>query len=162
MAELPPEKDFLGKEIEVGDKVIFEAPKYRNFVIGTVIDKTEKTCLIEFVNNWNYPGAGRKQTIRQFYGQCIRIDGDSLAFDKLLDCIRDMYRLLAKISDDAKKRDLSLMRVRGQAGPCDMYQGLPPICRIFHDIEDEHYDTIRIAMKASEPESENVEPSSNP
>lgn len=155
------EKDFLGKEIGLGDKVIFEAPKYRNFVIGTVIDKTEKTCLIEFVNNWNYPGIGRKQTIRQFYEQCIRIDGDSLAFDKPLDCIRDMYRLLAKLSDDAKKRDLSLMRVRGQAGPCDMYQGLPPICRIFHDIEDEHYDIIRIAMKASEPESENIEPSSN-
>lgn len=64
--------DFLGNEINIGDKVIFEAPKYRDFVIGTVISKAEKTCQIEYINNWNYPTEGKKKVFRQYYGQLIK------------------------------------------------------------------------------------------
>lgn len=52
--------DFLDNKIEIGDKVIFEAPKYRDFVIGTVISKAPKSCKIEYLNTWNYPTNGRK------------------------------------------------------------------------------------------------------
>lgn len=64
--------DFLGNKIEIGDKVIFEAPKYRDFAIGTVISKAPKSCQIEYINDWNYPGQGRKAVVRQCYGQIIK------------------------------------------------------------------------------------------
>lgn len=66
------DKDFLDNKIEIGDKVIFEAPKYRNFVIGTVISKAPKSCQVEYINNWNFPGVGRIEVVRQFYGQLIK------------------------------------------------------------------------------------------
>lgn len=64
------DRDFLGNQINIGDKVIFEAPRYRDFVIGTVISKAEKTCQIEYINDWNY--ASKKLVVRQFYGQIIK------------------------------------------------------------------------------------------
>ena len=64
--------DFLGNKIEIGDKVIFGAPKYRDVTIGTVISKASKFCQIEYINDWNYPGRGRKEVVRQFYGQLFK------------------------------------------------------------------------------------------
>ena len=64
--------DFLGAKIEIGDKVIFEIPRYRDFSVGTVITKTSKSCQIEYMNTWNYSGKGRKETVRQYYGQIIK------------------------------------------------------------------------------------------
>lgn len=64
--------DFLGTRIEIGDKFIFEAPKYRDFVIGTVVTKAPKSCQIEYLNTWNYPSQGRKEVVRQYYGQIIK------------------------------------------------------------------------------------------
>ncbi len=65
------DKDFLDNKIELGDKVIFEAPKYRDFVVGTVITKAPKSCQIEYINNWNYP-QGKREVVRQYYGQVIK------------------------------------------------------------------------------------------
>ena len=59
--------DFLDNKIEIGDKVIIEEPKYRNFVIGTVITKAPKSCQIEY-----YDFVGDKQVARQYYGQIIK------------------------------------------------------------------------------------------
>ena len=64
--------DFLDNKIEIGDKVIFEAPKYRDFAIGTVISKAAKSCQIEYINDWNYPRQGRRDVVRQCYGQVIK------------------------------------------------------------------------------------------
>lgn len=63
--------DFLGNKIGIGDKVIFEAPKYRDFVIGTVVTKAPKSCQIEYINDWNY-SEGHKEIVRQYYGQIIK------------------------------------------------------------------------------------------
>lgn len=63
--------DFLGNKIEIGDTVIFEAPGYRDFVIGTVVTKAPKSCQIEYINNWNY-SKGHKEIVRQGYGQVIK------------------------------------------------------------------------------------------
>lgn len=65
------DQDFLGNKINIGDEVIFEAPQYRNFVIGKVVTKAKKTCQIEYVNNWNYSN-GITQIIRQAYDQIIK------------------------------------------------------------------------------------------
>lgn len=59
--------DFLGNKIEIGDKVIIEEPKYRNFIIGAVVTKAPKSCQIEYVDF-----VGDKQITRQYYGQIIK------------------------------------------------------------------------------------------
>lgn len=59
--------DFLDNKIEIGDKVIIEEPKYRNFIIGTVVTKAPKSCQIEYVDF-----VGDKQITRQYYGQTIK------------------------------------------------------------------------------------------
>jgi hypothetical protein len=59
--------DFLDNKIELGDKVIIEEPKYRNFIIGTVVTKAPKSCQIEYVDF-----VGSKQITRQYYGQIIK------------------------------------------------------------------------------------------
>ena len=67
------DRDFLDNKIEVGDKVIFEAPKYRDFVIGTVITKAPKSCQIEYINDWNYHrDMDVIEVVRQYYGQIIK------------------------------------------------------------------------------------------
>lgn len=66
------DKDFLGNQIDIGDTVIFEAPKYRDFAIGKVITKAPKSCQIEYINDWNYPSKGHKEVVRQYYGQIIK------------------------------------------------------------------------------------------
>ena len=64
------DRDFLDNKIEIGDKVIFEAPGYRHFVIGTVVTKAPKSCQVEYINDWNYEGV--KEVARQGYGQIIK------------------------------------------------------------------------------------------
>jgi hypothetical protein len=59
--------DFLGNKIDIGDKVIFEALKYRHFTFGKVVTKAEKSCQIEYVDDWGY-----KEICRQGYGQILK------------------------------------------------------------------------------------------
>ena len=63
--------DFLNNKIEIGDKVIFETPKYRDFAIGTVISKAPKSCQIEYLS---FAGGckGRIDVVRQNYGQVMK------------------------------------------------------------------------------------------
>lgn len=67
--------------------------------------------------------------------------------DRLKDCIAELYILLGKLVDAGKKYDFSMLRPKRSAGPCDMYQGLPPICRVLADIDDKYYDIISEAVK---------------
>jgi hypothetical protein len=66
------DEDFLGNKINIGDKVIFQAPDYRMFTIGKVITKAKKSCQIEYLNKWNFPTEGRKMICRQAYDQVIK------------------------------------------------------------------------------------------
>ena len=59
--------DFLDNKIEIGDKVILEEPKYRNFIIGTVVTKAPKSCQIEYKDF-----VGDMQVARQYYSQIIK------------------------------------------------------------------------------------------
>ena len=58
------------------------------------------------------------------------------------ECIVELYTLLERIEDGARHHDLSLLRVPRGATGCDMYQGLPPICRVKNDILDRYEDVI--------------------
>lgn len=52
-------KDFLGKQLELGDTVVITAPRYRQFALATVIAFTPKLVRVEYINNWNYQPPGR-------------------------------------------------------------------------------------------------------
>lgn len=65
-------------------------------------------------------------------------------------CIAELWALLDRIKDDARRHDLSLLRVPRGASGCDMYQGSPPICRIIDDITDRYDDIIFGALNAED------------
>ena len=65
------DRDFLDNKIEIGDKVIFETPKYRDFAIGTVISKAPKSCQIEYLSFAGH-SKGYVDVVRQCYGQVIK------------------------------------------------------------------------------------------
>ena len=62
------------------------------------------------------------------------------------ECIVELYTLLERIEDGARHHDLSLLRVPRGATGCDMYQGLPPICRAKDDILNRYEDIICEAL----------------
>jgi len=62
------------------------------------------------------------------------------------ECIAALYILLEHIENGARHHDLSLLRVPRGASGCDMYQGLPPICRIKDDILNRYEDIIYQAV----------------
>lgn len=61
-------------------------------------------------------------------------------------CIVELFKLIDLVTENAKKRDLSLIRPSG-AGGCDMYLGMPPICRIRDDIFSRYEEIIYAALK---------------
>ena len=61
-------------------------------------------------------------------------------------CIADLFKCIDDITEKAKRRDLSLFRISGIGG-CDMYQGMPPICRIRDNILDKYEDIIYQSLK---------------
>ena len=63
-------------------------------------------------------------------------------------CIAELWTLLIRIEDSARSHDLSLLRVHRGASGCDMYQGLPPICRITDDILNRYENIIKVAVNA--------------
>lgn len=66
------------------------------------------------------------------------------------ECIAELFMLVENITERAVKQDLSWFRCSG-AGGCDMYQGMPPICRkrddILHRYEDIIYDAVKKKIK---------------
>lgn len=75
-------------------------------------------------------------------------------------CIIDMWELLEKISDDCRKHDFSLFRIRGIGG-CDMYQGLPPIKRVLDDLMNKHEAIIYSAYREKEKDGTSNESNSH-
>lgn len=100
-----PKVDFLGNEINVGDRVIFEAPKYRDFVIGKVISKAEKTCQIEFLNTLNN-SKGFIDVFRQFYGQLIKLPEPKSEEKR----IEEIVRVVRKLTFDLRTNMTSVTR----------------------------------------------------
>ena len=61
-------------------------------------------------------------------------------------CIVELYTLIERIEDGARHHDLSFLKGPRGASGCDMYQGLPPICRVKNDILDRYEDIIYTAL----------------
>lgn len=54
-------KDFFGSDLSIGDMVAFEAPHYRHLTLGKIIAFTRKYARVEFINTWNFGGAGVRE-----------------------------------------------------------------------------------------------------
>ncbi len=61
-------KDFLNKEIEVGNKVVFTELSYRKFQIGEIVRITNKMLFIEIEQKGGY-----KKRVKQSHNQVIKI-----------------------------------------------------------------------------------------
>ena len=70
-------KDFLNRELEIGDSVITIAPGYRSFVLARVIKFTPKQVRVAFMNTWNYPD-GYYTELLQHPTQLTKVDGPDL------------------------------------------------------------------------------------
>lgn len=73
-----PKLDFLGRELNIGDAVIFIAPGYRHFVVGEVKRFTNKTVNVAYVNTWNFGKPGMQLDINQTPSQLTKVDGVDL------------------------------------------------------------------------------------
>lgn len=71
-------KDFLGRDLELGDSVIIMAPGYRHFVLARVIKFTPKQVRVSFLNNWNFGSPGYYTELLQYASQLTKVDGPDL------------------------------------------------------------------------------------
>ena len=98
--------DFLGNKINIGDTVIFEAPKYRHFTFGKVVTKAEKSCQIEYVNDWNYSD-GYMEICRQGYAQIIKhIDVETIKFKAVKEFVERLKNETTGRYEDIAYKDL--------------------------------------------------------
>ena len=67
-------------------------------------------------------------------------------------CIVDLWKFIEYIEDMARNRDLSPFRIPGYS-VCDMYQGLPVICRDIDNLLNKNEETIHLAFRAYESEN---------
>ena len=67
-------------------------------------------------------------------------------------CIVYLWVFIECIEDRARNRDFSPFRIPGYS-VCDMYQGLPVICRDIDNLLNKHEETIHMAFRASESEN---------
>jgi hypothetical protein len=71
-------KDFLDRELAIGDSVIVVAPGYRHLVLARVISFTPKQVRVGFMNTWNYGDGGCYTDVLQPGHQLTRVDGPEL------------------------------------------------------------------------------------
>jgi hypothetical protein len=71
-------KDFLGRDLAIGDSVIVMAPNYRHFVLARVIAFTPKQVRVSFLNTWNYGKEGFYTELLQYGEQLTKVDGPDL------------------------------------------------------------------------------------
>lgn len=66
------------------------------------------------------------------------------------ECIAELYSILERLENDARNRDLTIMRASVGASACDQYQGLPLISRVIGRIYDKYEDVICAALNAKD------------
>lgn len=51
-------KDFLGRELDIGDKVVVTPKNYRGLIIAEIIKFTASNVRLSYMNTWNYAKPG--------------------------------------------------------------------------------------------------------
>ena len=70
---------FDGKVLNIGDRVVFIAPRYRSLAIGEVISFTPKFVRVAYMNTWNYGTPGLYCELLQDSKQLVRYDNGEMA-----------------------------------------------------------------------------------
>ena len=65
-------KDFLGNELQVGDKVVCLEKDYKNLIKATVVKLTEKTIFVEFTRR-AFSDRMVTETVKRFSDQVVKI-----------------------------------------------------------------------------------------
>ena len=65
-------KDFLGKELSIGDSVVVTPKNYRGLVKAQVISFTAKQVRLEYMNTWNFQS--RPEQYLVYANCCVKID----------------------------------------------------------------------------------------
>lgn len=65
-------KDFLGNELQVGDKVVCLERDYRNLIRATVVKLTPKMIFVEFTRK-TYPDHMVTEEVKCFSDQVVKI-----------------------------------------------------------------------------------------
>ena len=71
-------KDFIGRELDMGDSVIIISPKYRQLVLARIIAFTPKQVRVAYRNTWNYGKEGMYMELLQWPDQLTKVDGPDL------------------------------------------------------------------------------------
>lgn len=71
-------KDFLGRDLEIGDSVVIIAPGYRDLVLARIMKFTAKQVKVSYMNTWNFGKPGRYAELLQYPSQLVKVDGPDL------------------------------------------------------------------------------------
>lgn len=66
-------KDFLGKDLQVGDSVVLVIPGYRGYVVGVIEKFTKCYAFVSFPKPWSGACVGGGDPIKQNPSQLIRL-----------------------------------------------------------------------------------------
>jgi len=67
-------KDFLGKELNIGDTVVLIAPNYRHLVKAIIYAFTPMQVRVEYYNTWNHDHPGLVKQFLQSPSQLIKVE----------------------------------------------------------------------------------------
>jgi hypothetical protein len=67
-------RDFLRKELALGDDVVTMVPRYRSLVKAKIIAFTPRKVRVEYTNTWNYGRPGVVEQLLQDPDQLVKIE----------------------------------------------------------------------------------------
>lgn len=70
-------EDFLKQPLELGDRVVFLVPGYRQFWLGKIVKFTAKMAAVEYDSPFKYQ-QGRTLVTRREYSDLIKVTGTTL------------------------------------------------------------------------------------
>lgn len=73
-------QDFLKRNLEIGDSVIFITPGYRQYTLGRVLDFAKSKIRVLTGTDWR----GEARTLLQSPEQLVKVDGPALTMYLLL------------------------------------------------------------------------------
>ena len=69
-------KDFLKRDLEIGDYIVFPAPYGGGMKLGKVVKFTPKQVRIEWTYKWR--DQVRTESTPRYSNQCVRVEGPDL------------------------------------------------------------------------------------
>lgn len=120
-------------EVFKGTKIHPNSPYYNSWKCR---DGKELRCKTGTAYKWN------KNNSTQYSEDSKEL----LERNRMMSCIKEFYTLLSAVAENAKNKDLSLIKPSGIGG-CDGYQGMPPICRALDEIYYEYEDIVYESLK---------------